>query len=171
MVRIALIAAVADNGVIGNNNALPWHIPADLKHFKQVTMGKPIIMGRLTYESIGKVLPGRSNIVVTKSNAFLAPGVHVCHSLEAAINLAKTRVSGMRVGEVVIVGGGQIYRQAMPLVDRMYLTRVKRAVSGDAIFPAYRAQEWEKVSIGSCPATADQPACEFLMLTRRRQDK
>ena len=168
MVRVALIAAVAENDVIGDNNALPWHIPADLKHFKQVTMGKPIIMGRLTYESIGKALPGRINIVVTKNKEFLAPGVRVCHSLEAAIDLAKELVRGMRVGEVVIVGGGQIYRQAMSLVDRMYLTRVKRAVLGDAIFPVFQAQAWEKISIGSSPASADHPACEFMMLTRRR---
>ena len=167
MVRIALIAAVAENNVIGNNNALPWHIPADLKYFKQVTMGKPIIMGRLTYESIGKALPGRTNIVVTNNKGFLVPGVRVCHSLEAAIRLAKELVRGMSVGEVVIVGGGQIYRQAMSVVDRMYLTRVKRAVLGDAVFPAYRVQEWEEASIGSSPASVDQPACEFLMLTRR----
>lgn len=166
MVRIALIAAVAENGVIGNNNELPWRIPADLKYFKQVTMGKPIIMGRLTYESIGKALPGRTNIVVTKNNEFRAPAVRVCNSLEGATGLAKELVSDMTMGEVVIIGGGQIYRQAMPLVERLYLTCVKRAVEGDALFPAYREGEWEKISIGSSPASGDQPACEFFILTR-----
>ena len=166
MVRIALIAAVAENGVIGNNNELPWHIPADLKYFKQVTIGKPIIMGRLTYESIGKALPGRTNIVVSTNTEFQAPGARVCNSLEGAINLAKELVRDLAMGEVIIIGGEQIYRQAMPHVKRLYLTRVKSVVEGDARFPDYREEEWEKMSIGSSPGSRDQPACEFVMLTR-----
>lgn len=166
MVRIALIAAVAENGVIGNNNELPWHIPADLKYFKQVTIGKPIIMGRLTYESIGKALPGRTNIVVSTNTEFQAPGARVCNSLEGAIDLAKELVSDLAMGEVIIIGGEQIYRQAMPYVKRLYLTCVKSVVEGDARFPDFREEEWQKMSIGSFPGSRDQPACEFVMLTR-----
>ncbi len=116
--------------MIGKDNKLPWHLPSDLKHFKKVTMGKPIIMGRKTFESIGKPLPGRMNIVVTRNPEWRAKGVEVAHSLEEAVGLAS--LEGL---EVMVIGGEELYRRALPIVDRIYLTEVDIEVEGDAQFP------------------------------------
>ncbi len=134
---VSIIAAMDRNRLIGNNNQLPWHLPADLAHFKQVTMGKPIIMGRKTYESIGRPLPGRTNIVLTRSADFQADGVVLEHTLEAAINSAGD------VEEVMIIGGGTIYEMALPIADRLYLTYVESAFEGDAWFPEFDLAQWQ----------------------------
>jgi dihydrofolate reductase len=146
MTDIAIIAALADNRVIGRNNRLPWQLPGDLQYFRAMTMGKPVIMGRKTFESLKKPLAGRTNIVVTRNPGWSAAGVRVVHSLEAALQLAESTALIDGVDEVMIIGGEEIYRQSLPLAQRMYLTRVHRDVSGDAWFPAWDTDAWTRVS-------------------------
>lgn len=135
---------MAENRVIGRNNNLPWYLPEDLKYFKKTTMGKPIIMGRKTYESIGKPLPGRTNIVVTRNANFTADGVRVVHSLDDAIALA-TQISIIDgSSEAIVIGGGQIYQAALPLVETLYVTQVHAKVEGDAFFPEVNWQNWQE---------------------------
>ncbi len=136
--RIALIAAMAENRVIGRANRLPWRLPADLKHFKQLTLGKPIIMGRNTFESIGRPLPGRSNIVVTRDPAYRAEGCQVVHSVEQALHVADGHE------EVMVVGGAELYRQTLERADRLYLTIINAAVEGDTLFPEIEPQQWRE---------------------------
>lgn len=138
---IALVVAVAENGVIGGNNQLLWHLPLDLKHFKQLTQGRPIIMGRRTFESIGRPLPNRTNIVVTRQTNWQAEGCEVVGSLPDALALAQTLGP-----DVMIIGGGEIYRQALPLADTVYLTEVHHPFVGDVTFPALPPQEWQPES-------------------------
>ena len=122
--RIALIVAMARNRVIGRNNRLPWYLPEELQYFKQATLGKSIIMGRRTHESIGRPLPGRSNIVVTRDTGWSADGVAVVHSLEEAFEQAERQALIDGVEECVVIGGAQLYAEALPLADRLYLTEV-----------------------------------------------
>lgn len=140
MARLALIVATARNGAIGRDGALPWHLPEELQHFKRLTLGKPVVMGRVTWESIGRPLPGRTNIVITRSADYDAPGAEVVPSLDAALTRAAA-IAGAS-GEVMIIGGAQIYRAALPLVERVYRTRVETDVAGDAFFPELDAAEW-----------------------------
>jgi dihydrofolate reductase len=144
MVRLALIVAVADNGVIGSNNALPWRLPEDMRHFKHVTMGKPIVMGRKTFESIGKPLPGRTNIVITRNPAFQAEGVEVVSSLAAALELATHVARRDGVDEAVVIGGAEIYQAALPQTDHIYLTEIHADVEGDAVLPAIDWTQWRE---------------------------
>ncbi len=134
--------AVADNGVIGKDGAVPWYLPADLAHFKQTTIGHPIIMGRKTYESIGRALPGRTNIVITRNHNFHAEGCMVTSSINKTIRIAKSTDGS---DEVFIIGGSEIYNLAMPLAKRIYLTKVHAAVDGDK-FLIYDPSEWRQVS-------------------------
>lgn len=140
MPLISLLVAVARNGVIGRDNKLPWHLPADLKRFKQLSVGKPVIMGRKTYDSIivqlGKALPDRKNIVVTRNADFKAPGCEVATSIDEAIRLAGD------AQEVVVIGGGQIFEETLPIADRVYMTWVKADVPGDAYFPEVDWSKW-----------------------------
>jgi dihydrofolate reductase len=133
--RVALIWAMARNGVIGRDNKLPWYLPEDLKYFKRVTTGKPVIMGRKTYDSIGRPLPNRSNIVVTRNAALSLPGVKVVTSLDEALELARAESVISDVEEVIVMGGAEIYAQALPKADRLYVTLVHAEVDGDAVFP------------------------------------
>lgn len=134
---ISIIVAMGRNRVIGKDNDLIWHLPGDLKHFKETTMGKPLIMGRKTFESMGEALPGRTNIIVTRKTGYTAPGCLVAHSLESALEM----VSGEP--EVFIAGGGQIYRQAIPLADRMYITIIDHSFDGDTSFPEFSEKDWK----------------------------
>lgn len=143
---VSIIAAMDRNRLIGNRNQLPWHLPADLVHFKQVTMGKPIIMGRKTYESIGRPLPGRTNIVLTRSRDFDAEGVLVANTLQQALDYVPA------VDEVMIIGGSSIYELALPAADRLYLTFVENSFEGDAWFPEYDQGQWRMVSSEQHPA-------------------
>jgi len=143
---IALVVAAADNGVIGRAGDLPWRLPEDLKHFRAVTMGKPIVMGRRTYESIGRPLPGRANIVVTRDPAFGPAGVEVAATLEDALELAARRAAAAGVSEIMVIGGAEIYRSALPHARRIYLTEVHEAVEGDTYFPAFDRAEWREAS-------------------------
>ncbi len=131
---IALIVAAAENGVIGRGGRLPWHMPSDLKTFRRLTLGKPIVMGRKTFESIGKPLDGRDNIVVTRDAAFAHPGVEVAASLDAALSLAEQLAKRRGVDEIAVIGGAEIYRAAYPRADRIYLTRIHARPDGDATF-------------------------------------
>lgn len=143
-IHVSLIVAMARNRVIGINNKLPWYLPNDLKYFKRVTMGKPILMGRKTFESIGKPLPGRLNIVMTRDTSWQAEGVKVTHSLDAAIALAQAQCEIQGGDELMIIGGDEIYRQSLPRADRLYLTQVHAEVHGDAYFPEINWDDWEE---------------------------
>lgn len=135
---ISLIAAMAEDRVIGRDNTMPWHLPADLAHFKQITLGKPVIMGRKTLESIGRPLPGRHNIVISRNPDFRPEGVTVVADLDAAIAAAGD------VAELMIIGGATIYAQMLPRADRLYLTFIALAVEGDARFPDWTACAWRE---------------------------
>lgn len=134
---ITLIVAVADNGVIGRDNALPWHLPDDLKRFKRLTLGKPMIMGRKTFASIGRPLPGRQNIVVTRDANYLFPGVEVVHGVPAALAAAAG------APEVMVIGGADLFRLFLPLAGRIHLTRVHASPEGDVVWPALDLGQWE----------------------------
>lgn len=136
--QIAAIVALSENRAIGIDNKLPWHLPADLRHFKEVTLGKPIIMGRKTYESIGRPLPGRKNIIVTRDKTFSAAGCDIVHSLSDAIQAASD------AEEIFIIGGAQLFAEAMPLVQRLYLTVIHENFKGDTFFPSLNNNEWHE---------------------------
>ena len=145
--KLSLIVAVSRNGVIGLNNQLPWYLPEDLKYFKSVTMGKPIVMGRKTYDSIGRPLPGRANIVITRDLAWSAPGVEVAQSLDAALALGKAACEAAGAEEIMVIGGEQIYRMCIENADRLYLTQVDAEVEGDAFFPDIDLDAWHQVDM------------------------
>tara|TARA_R110002095_G_scaffold50644_4_gene44381 strand:- start:1680 stop:2162 length:483 start_codon:yes stop_codon:yes gene_type:complete len=136
---VSIIVAMADNRAIGKNNELLWHLPDDFKHFKAITMAKPILMGRKTYQSIGRPLPGRKNIVVTRDAAFTADGVLVVNSIDAALDAAKEDA------EVMVIGGASFYQQMLPLADRLYVTRVHHRFDADTFFPEIDADQWRLV--------------------------
>ena len=162
MPRITLIAAVARNGVIGRDNQLPWRLPADLAHFKRATMGKPMIMGRKTWESLPGLLPHRSHIVVTRDRGYRAQGALVAHTLEEAVALAGG-------AEVSVIGGAEIYAQALPLADRMLLTMVDVEVDGDVCFPEFDAAQWREVEREAHPADGRNPH-PYAFVTLERVD-
>ena len=142
-IKIAIIVAMAENGVIGRNNKLPWYLPEDLQYFKKVTMGKPIIMGRKTFDSLKKPLPGRTNIVITRDQNYQHSGIRVVHTIEAAIELAKNIALIDGVEEIMVIGGAQIYQAALLYVDQIYLTKVQQTVEGDAYFPEIDWNQWK----------------------------
>ncbi len=137
--RISFVVAAASNGAIGLNGRMPWHLPNDLRHFKNLTWGMPVVMGRKTYESLGKPLPGRQNVVITRNSNFRAAGVHVVNGIDQVLDLSKT----FDVKEVFIIGGGEIYQLFMPIVHRVHLTRINAAFEGDTFFPALDASSWQ----------------------------
>lgn len=138
---ISLIAAMTKDRVIGINNKLPWHLSADLINFKKITMGKPIIMGRKTFESIGKPLPGRHNIIVTRNVDFFVEGCDIVGSIEAAFNSVREDEE-----EVMVIGGAEIFEHALPFAERLYFTFVDAEVSGDVFFPEWESEKWQEVS-------------------------
>lgn len=162
---ISFVVARADNGVIGRDNGLPWHLPADLRHFKRLTVGKPVVMGRRTFESIGKPLPGRHNIVLTRDPDWRAEGVTVVPNLAEAIAAAgldpKTRAE-----EVMIIGGATIYAEALPVATRVHLTEVHAAPDGDTILPAFDPDRWRETAREDHPAEEGHPAYSFVTLER-----
>ena len=154
MSRLAMIAAMAHDRVIGADNNMPWHMPADLKHFKRITLGKPIIMGRKTYDSIGKALPGRQNIVITRQQKLTLPDADVFCTIEQAIAHAQQNDAA----EVMIIGGGKLYQAMLPHVNRLYLTFIDLAVAGDTYFPDYKQLgRWRTVSSESFAADDQNP--------------
>jgi len=155
--KISMIVAMAANGVIGRDNKLPWYLPNDLKYFKQVTMGKHILMGRKTFESIGKPLPGRTNIVMTRNTAWQAEGVKVVQSLEQAVSIAAAIAEIDGQDELMIIGGDQIYREGLTIADRIYLTEVHAEVEGDAHFPALDREQWTECAREDFTAEGPNP--------------
>lgn len=147
---ISLVAAAAANNVIGDGEKMPWHIPEDLKHFKNVTSGKPVIMGRKTYDSIGRPLPKRTNIVITRDKDWHAEGVVVVHDLQTAIDEGVKAISsgneGVNGGELCVIGGGHIYQQFLKFAQMIHLTRVAKNFKGSALFPELNEQDWVCVS-------------------------
>ena len=166
-ISLVLIAAVAENGVIGGNNRLPWRLKSDMLHFRNVTMGKPVVMGRKTFQSLFKPLKGRTTIVVTRDRTFMAPGVVVAHSLQAA--LAAARADALRRGAdaIMVAGGSDIYAQAIPLADRLLMTLVHDRSAGDAIFPAIDRALWREADRAEySPGTDDSAAFAFVRFER-----
>lgn len=161
--KTSLIVAMADNNVIGKDNQMPWHLPEDLKYFKRVTMAKPVIMGRKTFESIGRPLPGRQNIVITRQTDLELAGADVVHSLEQAVELAKQDTA---IEEVMIIGGAEIYKQSLELVDQMFITHIDLAVEGDAFFPQIDWPQFELTAEESHQAVDGKPAYKFCAYTR-----
>lgn len=165
---LSIIVAVSENQVIGSDNQLSWHLPVDLQYFKSITTGHPIIMGRKTYESIGKPLPRRVNIVITRDAGYKAEGVQIVHSLDEAVTFCRQSA----FDDVFIIGGDSIYQQALHLADKIYLTRVHAVIHhGDAFFPDLSDREWHLVS--SAPLPADEKnefACTFEVYEKRTVD-
>lgn len=168
-VPVAIIAAVATNGVIGAGQAIPWRLPSDFAFFKRTTMGKPLIMGRKTFESIGKALPGRTNIVVTRQRGYQPEGVVVVESLTAALERAQSIAAADGSGEVMVGGGGQIYRDAMPLADRLYITHVEAAPEGETRFPGIDPAIWTIIDAPNVPRS-DRDSAEFRVKVYARRD-
>ena len=159
--RISGICAMTEGRVIGSNNQLPWHIPADLRHFKQITMGKPIILGRKTYESIGRALPNRCNVIITRETDFQAPGCLVVNSIETALEAVAYSE------EVFIIGGAMLYQQMLPRMQRLYLTIIHHECEGDVFFPELDLAEWHEVErIERAADIENIYACSFIVLDR-----
>lgn len=160
--RLTIVAALADNGVIGRSGTLPWHLPDDLRRFKSLTMGRPILMGRRTFESIGRPLPGRRNLVLTRSTAALPAGVEGVASLAMALE----QCAG--AAELCVIGGADVYRQTLPQADRLELTRVHAIVEGDVMFPEFEPAQWRELARVEHGADERHPwAMTFLTLERR----
>jgi len=159
---ISLIVAASTNNVIGADGDLPWRLSDDLKRFKAITMGKPIIMGRLTWESIGRPLPGRQNIVITRRPGYRAEGCDVVGSVDAAVEAAGA------AAEIMVIGGGDIYRQLLPRASRIYLTRVDAEIDGDTFFPELDESEWEIVC-SEAHAADERNAHAFKLMTLERK--
>lgn len=158
---LTLVAALARGGVIGRDGDMPWHLPADLRHFKQLTLGHPVIMGRRTYESIGRPLPGRTNLVISRSQPQLPDGVLLADSLGAALAQVAGGPSAM------VIGGGQIYAEALPLAQRLELTLIDAEVQGDTWFPQIGWSQWRVEALRARPADARNPhSLHFVSLTR-----
>jgi dihydrofolate reductase len=150
MKLLSIIVAKSKNDVIGNNGRLPWHLSEDLKRFKSITMGKPIIMGRVTYESIGKPLPGRENIILTRRSNYLEKGITIIHSSDEALKSARDS------DEVIIIGGGEIYKEFLSRVNRLYITHVDLHIDGDAFFPKVDYLDWQVMSREDFPVNKDR---------------
>jgi len=139
---LVIVVAVAENGIIGKDNGLSWRMPSDLKRFRRITMGKPLIMGRKTFQSIGRPLPGREIVVVTRDKSFRAEGIHIVHSPQEAVAKAQELAAKMGADEVIVAGGAAIYAALLPCASRIDLTRVHAAIEGDAAFPSLDPKEW-----------------------------
>ena len=164
---VVLLAAVADNGVIGRDNALPWRLSTDLKRFKALTLGRPVVMGRKTYLSIGRPLPGRTNIVVTRDPGFRADGAVVVHSVEAALDAARADASLRGAHEIMVIGGTEIFAQTMALADRLEITHVHAQPAGDVYFPPIDLRRWREVARSEQPAgPQDDASVSFVTYQR-----
>ena len=166
--KISIVVAVARNGVIGVHGGMAWRISDDLKWFKSVTIGKPVVMGRKTYDSIGKPLPGRDNIVLTRAPDFSAEGVFVVRGPADALKLARACAVARGVDEISVIGGADIYRQMLAKTSRIYLAKVDAEVEGDAFFPALDSSDWRESPAGGCArGPRNDYDCEFVILDRK----
>lgn len=150
---LSLLVASSENNVIGKDNQLPWHLPNDLKYFKNLTWGMPILMGRKTFDSIGKALPGRKSIVITRNEDWRHAGVDVVHSIDEAIQKAES----LGVKEVFVIGGAEIFKTSLPAANRIYLTRIHQDFEGDVFFPEISTNEWDLTSSRYCEADEKNP--------------
>ena len=165
---VAFVVAVAENGVIGRDGGLPWRLPTDLKRFRKLTLGKPVIMGRKTYQSIGKPLDGRDNIVVTRRHDLSLPGTHVAGSLAEAVALAGSLAAERSAAEIMVIGGSEVFREALPLASRVYLTRVHGRPKGDVVLDTFDPQVWREATREPMQQGAgDQYSADFIVLDRR----
>ncbi len=164
--RRCLVVAMASNRVIGRDGGMPWHIPADLRHFKSVTMGKPLVMGRKTFQSIGRPLPGRANIVITRDREFSVPGVTVVSNVDDALQEAESTARRDGVGEIMVIGGGEIYARLLPVADRLYLTEIHQDSEGDVLFPEIDPAMWREIAREDIAADGETPAYAFVTLDR-----
>ena len=164
--KLSLIAAMARNRVIGLKNQLPWRISEDLKYFRRVTSGHPIIMGRKTFESIGKPLPGRLNIVISRNRELLISGAAVVNTLSEAILLANTEPTENFAGEIFVIGGAEIYRLALPRADRLYITEIDHVYPGDAYFPEWEQARFKEIKRERFAQDGDIPSFSFVVLER-----
>jgi dihydrofolate reductase len=163
-VLLSLLVAISENNVIGKNNKLPWHLPEDLKYFKNTTWAMPIIMGRKTFESIGKPLPGRTNIVITRNKKWKGDGVKIVHDLDQARKVGED----LDVKEIFVIGGAEIFKTSLPQADRIYLTRIHQNFEGDAFFPSID-KSWELISNrDNLPDEKNMYACSFQIWERRK---
>lgn len=168
---ISLIVAVSENGVIGRDGGLPWRLSSDLKTFRRLTMDKPIVMGRKTFESIGKPLDGRDNIVVTRDPAFEVAGVSTCDTVTDALTLARVLAKTRGADEIMVIGGVNVFEAALPVADRIYLTRVHADVEGDRHFAALDAAEWRELSREPLQqGPRDDHAATLIIYDRQKQD-
>ncbi len=167
--RVALVVAIAENGIIGKDGRLPWRLSSDLKFFRNVTMNKPLIMGRKTFESIGKPLDGRDNIVITRTPGFEHSGVHVFSDLDEALRSAREMAAARGSDEISVIGGAEIYAQTLPVADLIYLTEVHAAPEGDTFFPDFNKNAWREVSRERHSAgPKDSSDFSFVVLERAR---
>ncbi len=166
--RVSMVVAMARGRVIGKDNAMPWYIPADFKHFKAVTMGKPMVMGRKTFESIGKPLPGRTSIVVTRQADWAVPEVHRVPSIEAGLARAAETARAQGGDEIIVAGGAEIYALALPVTDRIYLTEIDADVKGDTLFPELDRNAWREVRREPFPEDERATAPAVLSVLERR---
>ncbi|WP_328805065.1 dihydrofolate reductase [Stappia albiluteola] len=166
--RIVLVAAVAENGIIGSGNEMPWRLPTDLKHFKRLTIGRPVVMGRKTYESLGRPLPGRPNIVITRNPDFTAAGVSRVASLDEALALAAGLAEEISADSVIVMGGGEIYRQALSRADRLEITRVHAEPEGDTHFPEIDPSVWRETARVT-PERGEKDSADMTFLTFERK--
>jgi dihydrofolate reductase len=166
--KIVIVVAIAANGVIGREGDLPWRLSTDLKRFKALTMGKPVVMGRKTWASLGRPLPGRPNIVISRDPHYAAEGAELAPSLEAALEVAQNHAAALGVGEICIIGGGEIYRQSIGIADVLHVTEVQAEVEGDTLFPAIDPAIFEKVFEEDLPrGEKDSHAMHFVTWRRR----
>ncbi|MGV1015415.1 MAG: dihydrofolate reductase, partial [Methyloceanibacter sp.] len=164
---VALVVAMAKNRAIGLNGNLPWHLGSDMRYFRQITMGKPIVMGRLTFKSLGRALPGRTNIVLTRNAAFEAPGAIMAYTLEEAFDVARKEAAKAGVDEIMVIGGEDVFRAVLPQASRIYLTEVHTAPEADTWFPALDRHEWRETFRERHPAgPKDDHAFSFVVLDR-----
>lgn len=164
---LVIVVAVADNGVIGADGGMPWHLSGDLRRVKALTMGKPLIMGRRTYESIGRPLPGRKTIVLTSDPDFQVDGVIVTRDFDAALAAARMAAAEMGADEVIAFGGAGIYALALPLARRLYLTEIHARPAGDTRFPDFPRHAWSELSREARPGGPNEPAHDYVTLERR----
>lgn len=166
--RLALVVAMAENGVIGAAGGLPWRLKSDLRRFRAVTMGKPLVMGRKTFQSIGRPLDGRDNIVVTRQTDFSADGVLIAQNFADALPIADERARARGAGEICVIGGGEIFAQALPLAARLYVTHIQGRPPGDVTFPAIAPQDWLEVSREPLPKTEGDTSSAVYAVYERR---
>ena len=167
--KLVILAAVAENGVIGRADGLPWRLKSDLKHFRAHTWGKPVLMGRKTYVSIGRPLPGRTNVVVSRDRDFCASGILVAPCFETALKIARADALRRGVSEIAVIGGGEIYAQSLPMAEEIAMTLVRLRPAGDRVFPPVDPKVWEETErIEHSPGPGDDAA--FAFVTYRRRD-